>query len=85
MIFEPNDPDSWGRATDLVTSILESIRQGGGITQYAVVINSTTNTANVIAQNMMNGIIKIVPASTIEVINLSLNIYQSGTTITDAV
>jgi phage tail sheath protein FI len=82
MLFEPNDPDSWGKATDLVNSILEPIRQGGGLSQYQVVIDATTNTANTIAQNMMNGIIKIVPVSTIEIIVMTLAIYQSGTTIT---
>ena len=82
MIFEPDNPDSWGRATDLITSILEPVRQGGGISQYVVTIDATTNPANVVAQNMMVGIIKIVPVSVIEVINMSLNVYQSGTVIT---
>ena len=82
MIFEPDNPDSWGRASDLITSILEPIRQGGGISQYVVTIDATTNPANVVAQNMMVGIIKIVPVSVIEVINMSLNVYQSGTVIT---
>jgi phage tail sheath protein FI len=82
IVFEPNNPDSWGLAADLVNSILEPVRQGGGITQYQVVIDSTNNNANTIAQDMMVGTIKIVPTSTIEVITMTLDIYEAGTTIT---
>lgn len=82
MIFEPNNSDSWGRAADKINSILEPVRQGGGLSQYQVVIDSTTNTANTIAQDMMYGIIKLVPVSTIEIITMTLAIYQSGTTLT---
>lgn len=81
MLFEPNNSDSWGLAADLINGILEPIRQGGGLSQYQVVIDATTNTPDVIAQNMMNGIIKIVPTGTIEIIEMYVNIYQSGTVI----
>ena len=81
MLFEINDTNSWQRATTLVNSILETVRQGGGIAEYQVIIDSTTNTADVIAQNMMSGIVKIVPTGTIEIIELSINVYKAGSTI----
>lgn len=81
MLFEPNNTDSWQRATALVNAILENIRQNGGIDQYLVVIDSSTNTPDVIAQSMMKGIIKIVPVGTIEIIEMSINLYASGAVI----
>lgn len=81
MLFEPHNTDSWQRATALVNAILENIRQNGGIDQYLVVIDSTTNTPDVIAQSLMKGIIKIVPVGTIEVIEMSINVYASGAVI----
>jgi len=81
MLFEPNNTDSWQSATNLINSILEPIRQDNGIEQYKVVIDSSINTADVMAQNIMKGIIKIVPTGTIEIIELNLNVYKTGTTI----
>lgn len=81
MLFEINDTNSWQKATNMVSAILETVRQGGGIAEYAVIIDGTTNTPDIIAQNMMNGIVKIVPTGTIEIIELSINVYKAGSTI----
>ena len=83
IIFEPHNADSWTRATNMINSILEPVRQGGGLDNYKVVIDSTTNTPDVIAQSIMKGIIKLVPVGVIEIIDLKIKIYASGATITD--
>lgn len=81
MIFEPNNPDSWQTATNLITSILEPIRQDSGLEQYKVVIDATINTPDIIAQNQMKGVIKLVPTNTIEMIEMNINVYKTGTSI----
>lgn len=81
MLFEPHDPDSWRRAAGKITSILEPIRQARGLDQYRVIIDNTTNTADVIAQSLMRGIIKIVPTGTIEIIELTLQVNKAGSSL----
>jgi len=81
IIFEPHNPDSWRKASNLVTAILEPIRQAGGIDQYSVVIDDTVNTPDVIAQNIMKGVIKIIPMNTIEIINITMQVHKSGASL----
>lgn len=81
IIFEPHNPDSWRKASNLVTGILEPIRQAGGIDQYSVVIDDTVNTPDVIAQNIMKGTIKIIPMNTIEIIEITMQVHKSGASL----
>jgi len=81
MIFEPHNPDSWRKASNLVTAILEPIRQAGGIDKYSVIIDDTVNTADVIAQNIMKGTIKIIPMNTIEIIEITMQVHKSGASL----
>lgn len=81
VVFEPHNADSWARATNLINSILEPVRQGNGLDDYRVTIDETTNTADLIAQNIMKGVIQLVPMGTIEIIELSINILSPGSTI----
>lgn len=80
-LFEPHIPDTWKRASAAITNILEPIKQAGGIDQYKVVIDGTTNTADVISQNIMKGIIKIIPTNTVEIIELTLQVHKAGATL----
>ena len=82
MVFEPNTTDSWSRARTIINSILEPVRQANGLADYKVTIDSTTTTPDLIAQNIMNGIIQIVPVGAIEIIQLTLQIKPAGSTIT---
>jgi phage tail sheath protein FI len=81
IVFEPHNTDSWTRARNFITSILEPIRQASGLADYRVTIDDTTNTPDLIAQGIMKGIIKIVPMGTIEIIELTIQIQAAGTTI----
>jgi hypothetical protein len=82
IVFEPNTTDSWSRARTIINSILEPVRQANGLADYKVTIDSTTTTPDLIAQNIMNGIIQIVPVGAIEIIQLTLQIKPAGSTIT---
>jgi len=46
-----------------------------------VTIDATTNTASLIQQSIMAGIIQLVPVGTIEIIELDIQINAAGTTI----
>ncbi len=81
IVFEPHNPDSWRKATNLVTAILEPIRQNGGIDKYSVAIDDTTNTPDVIAQNIMKGTIKIIPMNTIEIIEITMQLHKAGASL----
>ena len=81
IIFEPHNPDSWRKAFNLVTAILEPIRQSGGIDRYSVVIDDTVNTPDVIAQNIMKGVIKIIPMNTIEIVEITMQVHKSGASL----
>lgn len=81
IVFEPHNADSWGRATNMINSILEPIRQANGLSNYRVTIDSSTNTPDVIDQGIMKGIIKLVPVGTIEIIDLTISILNPGAVI----
>jgi len=81
LVFEPHNADSWAKATNLINSILEPIRQNNGVSDYRVTIDATTNTASLIQQSIMAGIIQLVPVGTIEIIELDIVINAAGTTI----
>lgn len=82
IVFEPHNADSWARATNLINSILEPVRQANGLEDYRVTIDSSLNTADVIAQNIMKGTIQLVPIGTIEIIDLTIAILSPGAIIT---
>ena len=83
IIFEPHNPESWRKATNSVTAILEPIRQAGGIDKYSVIIDSSVNTADVIAQNIMKGTIKIIPMNTIEIVEITMQVHKSGASLSE--
>ena len=83
VIFEPHTPSSWNTASRLVTNILETVRAQGGIDDYSVNINASTNTQNFIAQGIMKGVIVVVPIGTIERIELDISFLNPGATITE--
>lgn len=82
IVFEQHTQDTWTRATNFINSILEPVRQQNGISDYRVIIDNTTNTADVIAQGIMKGIIKLVPVGVVEIIDLKISILSPGATIT---
>jgi len=83
MLFEPHNPESWKRATAKIVSILEPVKVGNGLDQYKVIIDSSVNTPDVIAQSIMKGTIKIVPTGTIEIIELTLQVNKSGSSLSE--
>ena len=81
LIFEPHLPDSWARATDFINRILEPIRRDNGLEDYQVIIDGTTNDADAIANNVMKGIVRLVPVNAIETIDLTISFLSPGVAI----
>jgi hypothetical protein len=83
LLFEPNSPSIWAKAKASIDGILEPIRLSGGIDRYQVIIDASVNTPDVVQQNLMKGIVRIVPMNTIEEIEISMFVDPAGTTFTE--
>jgi hypothetical protein len=83
-LFEPNDSTNWAAFTRQANAILEPIRQRRGLYQYTVVCDATTNTSDLVNQNIMAGKIFVQPEKTIEFIEVDFTIEATGaTTVTE--
>ncbi|MDR0675539.1 MAG: phage tail sheath subtilisin-like domain-containing protein [Elusimicrobiota bacterium] len=80
-LFLPNIPSNWSKCAALINSVLEVYKVGGGITYYKTTIDSTTTTAELMQQDIMSGIINIVPAGVIEQIDLTISLDKAAESI----
>lgn len=78
LVFEPNQAATWQRFVNSVNPILEKIRQDQGVERFKVVMDSTTNTPDVVDRNIMRGKIFLQPTKTAEFIDLSFIITNAG-------
>ena len=83
LVFEPNNPATWQRFIQLVNPILEKIRQDQGINRFKVVMDTTTNTSDVIDRNTMVGKIYLEPTKAAEFIDISFIITNAGVAFGD--
>jgi len=77
-LFEPNTEKTRQRITSVISSFLDTIYAGGGVTNFAVICDETNNTAFVIDNNELNIDLFITPARTIEKINVKVIVTNSG-------
>ena len=78
LLFEPNNPQTWQRFTNVVNPILEKIRQDQGLNRFKVVMDTSTNTNDLIDRNVMTGKIFLEPTKSAEYIDLSFIITNAG-------
>lgn len=78
LLFEPNNSATWQRFINSVNPILEDIRLAQGLERFKVVMDSTTNTADLVDRNIMTGKIFLQPTRSAEYIDLSFVISSSG-------
>ncbi len=78
LLFEPNNANTWTKFLNKVNPILEKVRQDQGIDRFKVVMDSTTNTPDLIDRNTMAGKIFLQPTRTAEYIDLSFVISATG-------
>jgi hypothetical protein len=77
-LFEQHDAANWAAFARQANAILEPIRQRRGLYQYQVICDSTTNTSDLINQNIMAGKIFISPTKTVEFIEVEFTINAAG-------
>ena len=83
LLFEPNVEQTWKRFSVPTTRLLEEVKTGFGISDYRVVLDSTTTTAEEIDRNMMYAKLYIKPVYAIEFIGIDFVITNTGASFDD--
>jgi phage tail sheath protein FI len=83
MLFEQNVQQTWDRFTGEVTPFLEGVKSGLGLTDFRVVLDSTTTTPDLVDRNVLYAKIFLKPARAIEFIALDFIITRSGASFDD--
>lgn len=78
LVFEQNNPVTWDRFTKMVNPILSKIQQDQGLNRFKVVMDSSTNTADVVDQNRMVGKIFLQPTKAAEFLDISFIVTAQG-------
>jgi phage tail sheath protein FI len=80
LLFEPNNATTWTRFKQLVNPFLQDIQIKNGLTQFLVVMDSTTNTPDLIDRNQMAGTIYLVPTRAAETLTVDFVVSRTGAT-----
>ena len=83
LLFEPNVEQTWKRFSVPTTRLLEEVKSGFGISDYRVVLDSTTTTPEEIDRNMMYAKLFIKPVYAIEFIGIDFVITNTGASFDD--
>jgi hypothetical protein len=78
LVFEPDNPQTWDRFLKLVNPILKKVQQDQGLNRFKVVMDSTTNTPDIVDRNIMVGKIFLEPTKAAEFIDLQFIITAQG-------
>lgn len=78
LLFEPNDSFTWGRFINLVTPVMQFIKDTRGVYDFRVICDESTNPASQIDQNIMKGKILLKPTKTAETIYVDFSILNTG-------
>lgn len=76
-LFEPITNYVFTDWTMKIQSLLSEIQTGYGLEAYEVIMDTTINTAQTIANNQLNGIIRLKPQEVAEYINIDLTITDT--------
>lgn len=83
ILFDQNVQTTWNRFTGQVGPFLESVKTGLGLTDYKVVLDTSTTTPDLIDQNILYAKIFLKPARAIEYIAVDFNISRTGAAFDD--
>lgn len=78
LLFEQNNASTWQRFINTVNPILENVRQNQGLDRFKVVMDTSTNTSDLMDRNIMTGKIFLQPTKATEFIDLSFIITNAG-------
>ena len=83
ILFEQNVQATWNRFKALIEPFLANVKVGYGITDYKLILDETTTTADLIDQNVLYAKIMIKPARAIEYIAIDFVIMSTGASFDD--
>ena len=83
VLFDPNVEVTWARFLNLATPFLSDIQARFGITEYRIILDSTTTTPELIDRNAVYAKFFIKPARAIEFIALDFVITSAGASFDD--
>jgi len=78
ILFDPNEQVTWNRFLNQVNPFLSSIKNRFGLSDYRVILDSSTTTPDMVDRNIMYAKILLKPTRAIEFIALDFVITRSG-------
>jgi phage tail sheath protein FI len=83
LLFDQNVQVTWSRFTGQVNPFLSTVKSRLGLTDYRVILDSTTTTPDLVDRNIMYAKIFLKPARSIEFIAIDFTITDSGASFAD--
>lgn len=83
LLFDQNIKTTWQRFLNQVNPLMSSVKAGGGLADYRVILDQTTTTPDLVDRNTMYAKIYIKPAYAIEFIAIDFVITNSGASFND--
>jgi hypothetical protein len=83
ILFDPNIQVTWDRFTAIVNPFLSSVKANFGLSDFKVVLDSTTTTPDLVDRNIMYAQIFLKPTRAIEYIAIDFNITRTGASFVD--
>ena len=78
VVFEPNSPQTWRALARLVNPFLQTVKDGGGLHDYAVQCDEETNTPAHIDRNELVCRVFVKPTKTAEFVELNFVLVATG-------
>ena len=78
ILFDQNINNTWNRFKSQADAVLGDVRSRFGITEYKLVLDETTTTADLVDRNIMYAKVFVKPARAIEFIVIDFVITKSG-------
>ena len=82
-LFEQNIDSTWNNFSSRAETFLESVKVGGGLTDFRVVLDDSTTTPDLIDRNILYAQVLLKPARAIEFIAVDFVIKRSGASFDD--
>jgi len=83
ILFDPNVKTTWARFTSQVEPFLANVKTSFGLSDYKVVLDESTTTAELIDRNVLYAQIFLKPTRAIEFIAIDFNITRTGAAFND--
>ena len=83
ILFQPNVQATWDEFTSVVIPFLEGVQARFGLSEFKVVLDNTTTTADLIDRNILYAKIFLKPTRAIEYIAIDFNISRTGASFND--